>query len=285
MSAFSDVLQPTSKRETRWANDVKLLNATEDLGWIVGTDGESVIVEGTQIQRFEIRQADSATFLPHDRPLITAPVLESQTWDGRAQERRTKHRVILVELAASTILDEQTLDVDDARVSATPHPSDGSILLEAGEGQDGSTVFIVHAGSVDIEVEQILENVTAAGFSPTGDRLLLTPHPNFDSNAAILRWPALERMASLSPSDLDLEGDLFEFYGCFLDDDAILLKTYEHGLILCDGTLTPTARLDLTQPAFPDDIEIESVLGIGHRAFAVGIWSDGSSISTIWTLD
>src|SRR5262245_36085118 len=79
----------------------ELLAATPDLATIVVADTHSVIIAaaGRQIP-VEVVAADSATLLPGDRLLVTAPRLERLEYQGREYDSRAEHLVFLVDLGS-----------------------------------------------------------------------------------------------------------------------------------------------------------------------------------------
>ncbi len=199
-------------RETR-----RLLAVGPDLPIVVGA-GESdlaVAVGEDLVHWVELPQADSAVLVTPTRLLVTGPV------DG-------PHRVVLIDLGTGAVLDETIVEVFDAGMSATPHPTDGSVVLDAGEGQDGSQVFVVRidGDGERLVVEKKAEDVVVSGFDSTGERLLITPHPNLADRVAVLAWPSLDVLAEAYHDEL---GCVPDFYGCFVDDDCILLRTYDDG--------------------------------------------------------
>jgi hypothetical protein len=147
----------------------------------------------------------------------------------------------------------------------------------------GSQVLAVRVEHDRLAVETILHNRVTAGFSPSGDRLLLTPHPSFDETVAVLAWPDQRQIATLAPADLDVD-DSFDWYGFFIRDHHIVLKTIEHGLLLCDEGLRPQAWIKVAAPALGDAPEIDEVAALGQNLFAVEHWANGESITAVWRL-
>src|SRR5204863_5324473 len=123
------------------------------------------------------------------------------------------------------------LEAVDAGVLAVPHPSDGSVVLDAGMGQDGSLVYVAQAHHDGLAIEKVAENVTVAGFAPSGDRLLLMPHPSFGDEVSVLDWSSRRQVARLRPEELAVDDLTFDLYGCFVSADRILLKTDDHGIL------------------------------------------------------
>lgn len=283
--ALDDRLDPVRSRVTRLSGGVGLLAATADLAVVVGGDTGRLIIDVAEhdTTTVPIAGADSATFVGPDRLVVTAPVIETRTWQAKTYGAKGQHRVMLIEASTGTVLDEAVLDVFDARVAATLHPTDGSLLLDAGEGQDGSYLFTARATSDRLTVEHIAINVIAAGFSPTGDRLLLTPHPGSCDEVVMAGWPSLEHLSAITPDQLEVD-DHFDFYGCFLDD-GVLVKTYENGVVLCDSELRPRAWVDLDAGGRFSGAELGTLLGTGSGHFAASHWINGSSHTTVWTID
>lgn len=285
-------LQPQHGRALPGSGNWTLLAATDDLGQFVALAGDRVILGTDQVREVDITHADSATFLGSDRVLITAPRIERSTFEGRTFEASAEHRAFLVDASSAEIIDVAVLDVCDAGVTALPHPHDGSVVLDAGEGQDGNRVFVVRCDADRLTVTHAFENAIAATFNPSGTRLLLSPHPSHDGAARVIDWPTLQNIASLSANDAGLPGDCFDAYGCFLRDDTVLLETSGGEILLTDGDLHPVALIQLGQHADTDegtdedinDDEPEGLCALGPDTFATMRWRNGSTVTEVWTL-
>jgi hypothetical protein len=285
VTALDWKLDPSRSVDVDVPATARLLTATPRLGHVVAADAATLIIWTARgARRVPLSAADSATVLSSGHLLVTAPVIERQTWQGRTYEQRGAHRVFLVELRTGRILDEAAIDVVDAGVTAVPHPHDASVLLDAGEGQDGSRVFRARVVDDRLALELVLENVVAAGFAPSGHRMLITPHPSFDDRVSVLAWPSLHPIASITAADVGCVADRFDLYGCFLSENRVLLKTVEHGLMLCSADLRPDAWIELTTNDADDGAEIETVFGVSDDAFAAEVWNDRSASATVWRI-
>jgi hypothetical protein len=218
--------------------------------------------------------ADTATFLPDGRILLTAPRPD------RA------HEVILADTATGHVLHRSVLGVTSAVVTATPHPHDGSVVLDAGMGDDGSVLYVARVEDGALLVERIAGDMYAGGFPPAGDRLLLLPHPNAD-DVSVLSWPDRRPIASLAPDGAHLDDDDGFDLGCFLDDGQILLKTFGSGILLCSAGLEPTAwvGLDLAPVIGAGEPELSTVLGLSADTIAVDVWDGEHLVPTVWWID
>ncbi len=283
LTRFDASLQPQQTRPVRRSRSWKLLAATDDLAQFVALAGNRVVLGGEGVRHLDITHADSAVFVGPDRVLVSAPIVERSTWQGRTYDSRADHRVFLVDTSSAEIVDVAVLDVCDAGVTALPHPRDGSVLLDAGEGQDGSHVFVARCSDDRIAVTLVFENTVAAAFSPSGARLLLTPHPSYEGEARVVEWPTLRQVGALTADAVELPDDRLDLYGCFLRDDAVLLKTYERGIVLTDGHLVPRARVQLGDDANLD-YELESLCGLGPDVFATVRWRDRAGVTEVWML-
>jgi len=198
ISALGPALEATVTRAADLPADARLLAAAPTLDLIVAADGDVLVVQAGTAWRLPVPEADSATMLPSGQLIVTAPVIGQSAAFGRA---RGAHRVLLLDPEAREILDEATLDVTDGYATAALHPSDGSVLLDVGLGQDGGCLYAVRVAGRELVVDLILRDVIAGGFSPSGDRLLLTPPPNAgDDLVRILKWPSLEPTAGIIPA-------------------------------------------------------------------------------------
>ncbi|MCF0091935.1 hypothetical protein B0E54_00755 [Micromonospora sp. MH99] len=256
------------------------------------TDTRRVVIMATgRTIPVEIAAADSATLLPGGRLLVTAPTLERLEYKGREYDAKGEHLVFLVDLDSGHVLDQAVLDAVDASVTTVPHPHDGSVVLDAAMGQDGASIYVAQVLNDRIEVELVAENVVAASFAPSGDRLLLMPHPSFDNEISVLEWPSRRPLARLHADDLAIDDVVFTLYGCFLSDHRILLDTYEHGLLLCSGELSPVAWISLNPPLDTSDAEVSTVraspaamFGVAEDVFAADLGGGSPLPWTLWRI-
>jgi hypothetical protein len=278
VTALNRILAATSSRVTGLPPDAGLLTASPDLRMVVAAASGSLIVLGQTEWRLSLPGAHSAAILGSGQLLVTTRV----TAPGR--EFPTANRVLLLDPAAREIVDEVQLALDDAYIDVVVHPRDGSVLLAAGMGQDGSQLFAVRLASRRLSVSPVLENVVAGGFDPAGDRLLCVPHINYGEEALILAWPSLARVAAVTPGTIGLTDDGFDFYGCFLDQDQVLLKTYDHGLLICTGDLAPRALVTLPGYGPDNGLDLVSVFGTASGTFAAQLEGHDTPLATVWRL-
>lgn len=283
--AVGPTLATTASRPVALSPQAKLLAATSDLRQIIAVDDGKLVITTDTTLLLAVPAADSATFLRSGLLLVTAPNIEHQTWRNRTIVQRTTHRVLLIDPRSGAILDEIILDgVADAGVFAIANPADGSVLLNAGEGQDGSEVFTVRDTSSQIRIEHLLENVVTSGFSPDGDRLLVLPHPSFEGPAIVASWPSMDPIGTASPQAAGINDDAFDLYGCFLDTGRVLLKTVEDRLLLASGDLAALTQVSLTAPTPGKNYSIGLILGLGPNLFAAELWTAGQKTTTVWEL-
>jgi hypothetical protein len=259
----------------------RLLTASPGLRLVVAAASGSLIVLGESEWRLPVPGADCAAILGSGQLVVTTRV----TVPGRTSVRA--NRVLLLDPAAREVVDEVQLALDDAYMSVIVHPRDGPILLAAGMGQDGSQLFAARVASRSLSVSPVLENVVAVGFDPAGDRLLLVPHVSYGPEASVVAWPSLTRVAALTPGTNGLADDPFYFYGCFLDQDEVLLTTaHSDGLrlLICSADLDP--RTLVTLPGYGPDsgLELVSVLGTASGTFATGLERHDTTLTTVWRL-
>jgi hypothetical protein len=283
VSALGQSLLPVAHRTVSLPADARLLAAAPDLSAIIGADGEQLVMLTDKEHRYGLPGADSATFLPSGRLIVTAAVMEHTTWRGQLRSYRGAHRVLLIDPAAGEPLDEGMLDVSDAGVMAIPHPSDGTAVLDAGEGQDGSQVFAVTAAHDKLAIRPLAENVVVGGFDPGGSRLLLTPHPSYPSEVSVVTWPELHSVRTVTAGDAGVGNDDFDLYGFFLDEKNVLLKTVEGRMALFNRDLQFTATVNLAGE-LPDASVIETVMGTGPGLFAAEVWQGDSRSAFVWRL-
>ncbi len=275
------VLEPASGRRVDVPAGARLLAATPDLSSIVAAVDDLLYVEGDHAFGLPVAGADSATCLGMGALLVTAPVMERSTLQGPAFPSRGAVRVILIDGHRGDILDERLLDVSDAGIIAVPHPWDGSVVLDAGEGQDGSRAFVVRASGSQLTIEPLFQNVVIAGFDEAGGCLLLTPHPSFDNIARLVTWPTLEEIGSVEGGD-DVDGS-FDLYGFLLGSGRALLSVVEAPPLVCTPELQPIARVAMELRGVDEPV-FELMASLSDDVFAAELWVDGASSLTIWRL-
>ena len=282
VEALDSVLEPAAYRPVDLTNGANLLNATSDLTQVVAVDEGCLAYAGPTGQRsgsagldwqLGLPPADSATFLGQNRLLVTVP-----------DQRNTGHRVLLMDTATGVIVDEVKLDAFDAVAFATAHPGDGSVLVDLGEGQDGSSLYRVRVEDDRLTTTRILENVVACGFSPDGTRLLLLPHPSLPEAPQVLSWPSLEVLAVADLDAAGIDQDGIDLYGCFLDHDRVLLSTHEQGFWLARADLTAITPIELPEQVTGTAPEFSLTLGLSADTFSTRIWRDDRDLSTVWRL-
>lgn len=264
VTALDGLLAPGASRPVDVPPGADFLAATPDLALLIfATKHDVLLVGATGLARAPIAEADSAVVLASGRVLVTAP-------------QGDKHAAHLLDPATGKVVDVVGLDTYDAGVTAVPHPGDGWVALDAGEGQDGSTVFRVREENGRLVAEELMSDAVLAGFDPSGSRVLITPHPSFGGPAEVLSWPGLDPIAALDDLDLDI-------YGAFAGADRVLLSTFEEGPLLCTGDLEPLGLLDLS--AYPvADFEDTQLLGLGPDTFALDLYHDGAGHTTVWRI-
>ncbi|GAA0897563.1 hypothetical protein GCM10009557_72350 [Virgisporangium ochraceum] len=237
-----------------------LIAVTDDSAvHVLGAEGRSATVG--------VAGADAAHFVAGGLLLLTAP-------------SRGGHAVTLADTATGRVLDRSPLGVDRPVVTLTPHPHDGSVVLDAGLGDAGSALFVVRVAVGTLAVERIGTDVYAGGFPPAGDRLLLLPHAR-TRDVSVVSWPDRHPVACLAP---DRVGARFDECGCFLDGGRVLLRTFGSGLLLCSADLEPTAwlDLDLTPVVGAGDAELSRVVGLSPDTIAADVWDGGEPVPTVW---
>lgn len=272
----------TATRHLEMPSTVRILAASPDLSVVVAADDDSVYLNTREFHQLPVSGADSATLLPHGEVLVTAARVKRTTFQGGSDLSNGGHRVLLVS-AQGEVVAEAVLDVYEGEVSAMPHPRDGSVVLDAGEGQNGSRIFVVRSVRGRLEVEALLDDVVAACFDAAGDRLLLTPYPSFENRARVVNWPSLDELASFNGEVDRLYGRL-DLYGCFLRADSVLLSRVEQPPIVCDSNLVPVALVQLGASSLGPNAQAETVVGLSPNAFGAQLWAEDASSATAWRL-
>ena len=278
MVSYDDTLTPAAKRDIVGPLG-KLLAASSSLDVLVmSTDTETLVYTADEHRSVDIPAADSAVLLSDGRILVTAPeVLTTET----GVPYRGQHSVALVHAATGTIENALPVESYDAGAFTMLHPSDGTVLIELGEGQDGSRLFRVRIATDRLTVDPIAEDTVAATFGANGRHLLLLPHPSYtDPGVRLVTWPDLDEVASLTTDALGWPEDAFQLYGCHLADDLIVLATYEHGVLATNGQLEDPTAVEFEGVAG----EFEMMFGVGSRHLLTSHWTGGQASWNVWRL-
>ena len=286
LSRVGDDLASEDSRRVALPRNSKLLAATSDLRHAVAVEDGAVLLIGEAVHPLRLSSADSAAFLPNGRLLVMAPNVEMKTWQGQTYQHNGTHRIVLLDLAGEILDEREVPDVIDAGAFISEHPTDGSVIVEFGMGQDGSEVYRIRVDDDRISLGHLLQNVVVCGFSPDGERLLVVPHPSFDTNPSALRWPELDACGEGTTSRAGLPEDAaFDHYGCYLSSDRVLLKTVEHGLLLGNRDLDNLVPIELPgTPPIGEQFDIGLILGINRGRFAAAFWQPGQTRTTVWSL-
>ncbi len=276
VEALDSRLEPT----TATAAPGKVLTASPDLETLVLLDGTELVIRrgGTEV-RATVPGAGSATLLSDGRVLVTGPVVDTEPGPDD-EEYDGDHRVLLIDTAGA-VISEVELDVWEAGVLAFAHPHDGSVILEAAQGQDGGVTYLVRVVGDVLQVERILEDVTAADFSPSGDRLLVMPYSGMGHEAQMLSWPGLTLLAELSGDDV-LDGDEhFDSFGSFLSESRVVMSVAGGMPLVCSADLAPEGRVALP----PEYAGAEAVMMVGLAENTIGLrlyLEDAQLAATVW---
>jgi len=278
LTRLDETLQVDGSRDVWLPPRARLLTVSDDLGCFVAADEEVLLIVGDEVRVLDVAAADSAVFLDDDRLLVSAP-------DADVELRQ--HEVFLVDCASASVVDRVTLDVG-ASVEALVHPTDGSVVLEAAEGEDGSHIFVVRRLGDRLEVELVGQDMVAADFSPSGSRLLVTPHLSLvDDEVMVFDWPAMTRRDRLTGEQAGRDEDddiFFHTYGCFLDEDRILLLTNTNGVLLCEDDLKRRTPLDLSAAPQVPEAEVAALYGLSPTTFAVRLWQNRRLVTAVWAI-
>ncbi len=277
-------LNAVAERPVVFPPEMQLLASTHDLQTVVASGEDGLVIEGDRPVRLPIPSADSATFLDSGELLVTAPVVGRRVQRGREYTFKDAHRVFLLVPTTGEVLDETVLDVTDATITAVPHPMDGSILLDAGEGQDGSHLFAARVVGGKVIVDLILEDSGPVSFNSSGDRLLLAPHPSFENGVTVLTWPRLEPSGSLDGDFLgeDLRLDLYALY---VDAERVVVNCIpDGGPILWTPSLGRRAHVDLPGFTMGEDCAVIEMLGLADGLFATEIWGSETRSTVVWRI-
>ncbi len=255
---FNDLLEEKSARVLEPSDGWRLL-AARGLEKLVIRAGSDLLVVDHDVVTVPDLAADAAAYLA-DRLLVTAPA-----GDG--------HRVLLIEPATGAVLAEALVDADDAVAFITPHPTDPVAVIDFGMGQDGCLAIRAEVDGDSLRLVEVLagQDPVIAGFSPSGDRLLVVPHPNDPDAVRVLAWPSLDELGRLTEQQIGTELGL-GLPACWVDEDRIASYAVEDSLVISDGRLGDPERVPLPVE-FGDHGELESLLPLAPGRVAAGVWT------------
>lgn len=283
MVAVDESLEPVRRRQVELSR-MRILDAAANLERIILADPlEMVIIIGSQFTHIDIRRVDAALFLPDGRIIATAP---SRRDPQKPRKRPSHNRACLIDPDSGTIINEQELKVSNASVGIYLNTTDGSVILDAGEGQDGSHLFSAQIEGDTFKIRKFGRDGVFGSFSPTGDRLLLLPHPMSDEPVTLKTWPDLKRVAALDIDDVEMdEDDGFDVDGFHLHDDQIILRTFENRLLACSGSLEPKAWIDADLPLDPDgNPAVTGIIGLTRDTIAMETFTGDGPLVSMWRI-
>jgi hypothetical protein len=262
---LDDRLSEVSGRALALTGDVRV-RAASAVDRLVLSAGSDAVLVGEDTVTIPGLAIDSAAFIG-DVVLATAP-------GGGGG-----HRVLLLDLATGTLLDETTVDADDAMAAIHRHPHDSVAVIEFAMGQDGCLALRVDVEATgetgaSLRLTEILaaQDPVIAGFRPAGDRLLVTPYPSDPETARVFAWPSLEEIGQVSATAIGAEYGL-GLAGCWVDDDRTALFAPEDALVLTGAALDSPERADLPDAIGEEAGEIESLVALAPGRIAAGVWT------------
>ncbi|MFF7294160.1 hypothetical protein ACFY9N_16645 [Microbacterium sp. NPDC008134] len=264
---LDDRLSEVSGRALALTGDVRV-RAASAVGRLVLSAGSDAVLVGEDTVTIPGLAIDSAAFIG-DLVLATAPA----PGDGGG------HRVLLLDLATGTLLDEKTVDADDAIAAIHPHPHDPVAVIEFAMGQDGclalrADIDATGETSPNLRLTEILagQDPVIAGFRPAGDRLLVTPYPSDPETARVFAWPSLEEIGQVSATEIGAEYGL-GIAGCWVDDERAAIFAPEDALVLTGAALDSPERADLPDVIGEEAGEVESLVALAPGRIAAGVWT------------
>lgn len=263
---LDDRLNEVAHRDLSMAGDARVLAASGLDRLVIATAGEVTVVEEDEVRRLEL-PADAAAMVS-GLLVIAAP--------GDAI-----HRILLLEPATGAVLDERTVEIDEAHASLHPHPHGRAAILEFAMGQDGTLAYRVDVEGSRLKLSAILEgdDPVIAGFTPSGERVLVAEDPSALETVRVLSWPELEELSRVEAGEVDAEYG-FGLAGCWIDDDRAAFFATEDSLLVATGDLRSAERVELPI-AFGDDGEIESLTHLGRGGVAVGVWTPAGRLTLV----
>ncbi|MEV0466446.1 hypothetical protein AB0I30_32725 [Nocardia tengchongensis] len=263
---LDDGLGENSKRELPVEDEARVL-AASGLDLLVLASADGLVIAGAEVVTMPGMPADAVALLGGSL-VVAVP-------DGE------RHRLLMLDSATGTVLDDQAIDAADARAFLHPHPDEDTAILELAMGQDGVLAFRVDAEGSRLRLTEILagEDPVIAGFSPSGNRLLVTPYPSDPQTVRMLSWPDLTEISRLDASEVDAEYG-FGLAGCWINDDRVAVYATEDALIVTDENLDSPERIALPID-FRDEGEIESLTPLGSGTIAVGAWTPAGRLTLV----
>lgn len=239
--------------------DASKVLAARGLDQLIATDGSTLLLVRTDAVAVPDLCCDAAAFLG-GLVLATAPA-------------RTGHRILLIDPDTGRLLDEATVEAEEASAFITTHPSEPTALIEFAMGQDGCIVTRVDVIDGSLHVVGFLDgqDPVIAGFSPTGTSLLVTPYPGDPELAQVLAWPSLVETGRFSASDFGTEIGI-GLAACWIDEERIALYAIEDALVITDKNLTNPRRVPFPV-AFGADGDLEALTRLEPGRAAASVWT------------
>lgn len=244
--------------EARQLETSKVL-AARGLDQLVVADDSGLRLVGADTVVIPELHCDAAAFLG-DLVLATAPA-------------DAGHRILLIEASTGHLLDEATVEAEDAVAYITTHPSEPTALIEFPMGQDGCIATRVDVIDGSLRVVRVLDEQESlfAGFNPTGTSLLVIPYPNDREIAQVLAWPSLAETGRLSATDLGAEMGI-GLAACWIDEERIALYAYEDALVITDKNLANPQRVPFPVN-FGETGELEALTRLEPGRVAAKVWT------------
>lgn len=263
-----------------WGDPSKLLASQGTELFVVRTEQRLALLNGSRVTAQAQLRADAACFVAPDRLLIAAAEPPDP---GRSFSER--QRVALLD-GTLQVLDELSIEADEAHPFLIPHPAGEAALAEFPMGQDGTLIFAVHTAEDRLRLTEVLPQLDCVplGFDRIGERLLVAPYPSDPDEAMVLSWPGLAILSTITSGGLGLEIG-FDLSGGFLADGRALLLATEQGPILAAADLAEPTLLELAGvETIGPTAFIETIAPLGPDRFAAVLWADGKRMTSLWQL-
>ncbi len=285
LTAYDQDGDPTATADPDLPVGARLLAATADLGRAAAADAGQLWLRTADDSRRIPLAADAVGLLQGGMIIATAPVFErGATWS-------TAHRIVLLDRGGAVLDDHLVPDACGAVAAVTVHPGLTQAVIEFAMGQDGTIAQGVQLrpsglGPLGLDVRELLagEDPVVGGFSPSGDAVLLLPHPNDPSTATVLAWPDLHPLGRYDCADDPSIEHGIGFTGGFLDEEHVILYAVEQGILIASRELSRVEHVVL-EPPLDRHADLEWLAPLGADRFVTGVWAHGGERrAPIWQL-
>ncbi|MFJ8041957.1 hypothetical protein ACIRBX_15800 [Kitasatospora sp. NPDC096147] len=251
-------LAPAARIRPVAGDEPVAISVTSDLGRVCYTTLNAVVcvsADGSEVWRHPLEPHSSARY--GHRPDCAYSPDDRTVWVYRPDVMADRSPVdlwVVLDAATGGQIDGAELETAGHGGSQYFHPTDGHVLLELGEGQDGVAAFRgrLEAGRLEV-VRYPWHDRCLIDLSPDGTRFMTVDHGQAD--VTFHRYPGGEEVLTLAVEDFgpEAEDGVVEWGGGFLSDGTAVVTLAgedeeteqewhrDHLVDLATGSVTPFA--------------------------------------------